>query len=239
MKIYTKVTISMDTGEVLDSESYEHDGPIAECKGGGGSNTEYVQSPQAQQIMEYMMPAAQRMGEYGGSGKALWNTGGLQSSLGLYPTSPYNVPSSQMMMPSAANIGSIAPEIQEAAWQPYETAIGNVVEQFGGGMGSARGGVSGSGANLLSELTQEVAPQYTSSLWSMVQPGLAAEYSGLLGAEQAAFGGRLAQAQAGTQEALQQYMAQQAAKSAPYTGTAQLMGVSMPTAVQQPQGGKK
>lgn len=32
MRVYTKVTFDMETGETLNSESYEHAGPIAECK---------------------------------------------------------------------------------------------------------------------------------------------------------------------------------------------------------------
>jgi hypothetical protein len=38
-KIYTKVVIDMATSTVIEEESYEHDGPVAECKGGGGGST--------------------------------------------------------------------------------------------------------------------------------------------------------------------------------------------------------
>ena len=34
MKIYTRVVIDMATSEVLEADSYEYDGPLAECKGG-------------------------------------------------------------------------------------------------------------------------------------------------------------------------------------------------------------
>jgi len=36
MKIYTKLTIDMRTLEVIDEESYDYNGQVAECKGGGG-----------------------------------------------------------------------------------------------------------------------------------------------------------------------------------------------------------
>lgn len=36
MKIITKVVISIKTGEVLECESYEYQGPVAQCKGGSG-----------------------------------------------------------------------------------------------------------------------------------------------------------------------------------------------------------
>lgn len=39
MKIYTRIVIDMASGSVLESLSYEHYGPISECKGGGGSST--------------------------------------------------------------------------------------------------------------------------------------------------------------------------------------------------------
>jgi hypothetical protein len=35
MRIYTRVVIDMATSEVLEADSYEYDGPIAECKKGG------------------------------------------------------------------------------------------------------------------------------------------------------------------------------------------------------------
>lgn len=39
MKIYTRVVIDMASSAVLESRSYEHHGPIAQCKGGGGGST--------------------------------------------------------------------------------------------------------------------------------------------------------------------------------------------------------
>lgn len=36
MRVYTKVTIDMRTLEVVDEESFDYVGPVAECKGGGG-----------------------------------------------------------------------------------------------------------------------------------------------------------------------------------------------------------
>ena len=34
MKVYTKVVIDIESGDILEEHSYEYDGPIAECKGG-------------------------------------------------------------------------------------------------------------------------------------------------------------------------------------------------------------
>lgn len=40
MKIHTRVVTCMATGEVLEDEYYEHDGPVALCVGGGGYDIE-------------------------------------------------------------------------------------------------------------------------------------------------------------------------------------------------------
>lgn len=37
--IYSRVVFDMDTGAILEQEGYWWDGPVAECKGGGGSST--------------------------------------------------------------------------------------------------------------------------------------------------------------------------------------------------------
>jgi len=238
MKIYTKVTISMDTGEVLDSESYEHDGPIAACKG-GSSKTTYVQSPQAQEALSAYMPALYRMGQQGAYGAPLWNTGNIPtSSLGDYPVSGYEAPSAAGLMPSAANIGAIDPNIKEAVAAPYLEAIGQVTEQFGGGMGSARAGLSGAGANVLNKSMQTMIPQYTQSLWNMVQPGLMTEYQANVGGTEAGWQAQLARAGAATSLAAQQYQAEQAARAAPYQALPGIVGGAMPSPVTS-GGGKK
>lgn len=39
MKIYNKIVMNIATGEIIEEDSYEYDGPIAECKGGSTSTT--------------------------------------------------------------------------------------------------------------------------------------------------------------------------------------------------------
>lgn len=41
-KIYTRIVLDMGTMAVLEEESYEYDGPVSECKGGGSSTTNTV-----------------------------------------------------------------------------------------------------------------------------------------------------------------------------------------------------
>ena len=46
MKIYTKVVIGMRSGEILEEESYEHDGDVALCKGGDRGGNEIAETSQ-------------------------------------------------------------------------------------------------------------------------------------------------------------------------------------------------
>ena len=48
MEVFTRVVISMETGEILEKDSYEYQGPVAECKGrssGGGGQSGKVAYP--------------------------------------------------------------------------------------------------------------------------------------------------------------------------------------------------
>lgn len=227
MKIYTKVTIFMETGEVLNSESYEYDGPVAECK--GGTSTKTVQSPEAREALAAYMPALHRMGQYGAAGAPLWDTGQVPTwSLGQYPTQGYQAPSAAGLMPSAANIGAIDPNIKAAVAGPYREALGNIVEGFGGGMGSARGGLAGAGGEVLAGAAERMIPQYTQQLWSMVQPGLSQEYQAQVGGTQAGFQAQLARAAAASGLSVQQYQAEQAARAAPFQAMPAVVGGTMP-----------
>lgn len=42
MRVHTKITMSMATGQVLYEEGFDHPGPLAHCKGGGGGSTNTV-----------------------------------------------------------------------------------------------------------------------------------------------------------------------------------------------------
>jgi hypothetical protein len=39
MKVYTKIVIDLETKCVVEAESFDYDGPVAECKGGSSSTT--------------------------------------------------------------------------------------------------------------------------------------------------------------------------------------------------------
>lgn len=273
MRIYRSVTFDIETGEKIAEDSFEYDGPIAECK--GDVETETVQSPEAREALQAIMPALYRIGlagQFGGvipegqfygsapqtstgdywadnsdkgywserddEGKTYWipsgggditgtatGTAGVTGADTRMPAPPgtlYSVPQApinQLMnyyagaMPSAANIGAISPEIKQAVAAPYLEAIGQVTEQFGGGMGSAMGGVSGAGAKVLQDSMTTMIPQYTQQLWNMVQPAT------------------LASATAASQAAMQEWGAETTARAAPYSAISDVAGGTMPTTV--------
>lgn len=251
MKVFKSVTIDIETGKVLDEISYEYGGPVAECKsgrdfgkttldpgniygwrdsGGGGMNTTIVSSPEARQLLEWLSPALKRIGKAGGKGEALYDVPGapIDQAMGYYQGA---VPSASGLMPSAENIGAIDPKIREAVAAPYLEGIGQATEQFGGGMGSARGGVSGAGAKVLQDSMTQMIPQYTQQLWGMVQPGLQSEWTAQTGAN-------LARAQTGAQMAQQEWGADVASRAAPYGLIPEMAGGSMPSIMAQPAGKK-
>ena len=250
MKIYKSVTIDIETGEVLDEESFEYNGPVAECKGGsfdpakvfdpanvwgeheggGGMNTTIVSSPEARQLLEWLGPSLRRIGEMGGAGKPLYDVpkAPIGRSMKYFRGA---VPSAAGLMPSAENIGAISPDIKKAVAAPYLEGIGQVTEQFGGGMGSAMGGVSGAGAKVLQDSMTQMIPQYTQQLWGMVQPGMQQEWTAQTAAN-------LAQAQTGAQMEQQEWGADVAARAAPYGLIPEMAGGSMPSIMAQPAGKK-
>lgn len=248
MKIYRSITINIETGKVEAEDSYEYDGPISLCK--GGVKTKTVQSPEAREALAAVMPALYRIGLFGGAGLPLYNVPGAptDTAMGYFGSavpSPYqspSLPSTAGLMPSSSNIGKISPEIRQAVGAPYLEAIGQVTEQFGGGMGSARGGLSGAGGEVLSQQMTKMIPQYTQQLWNMVSPGLQqgyqsemAKWQADLGAQQADWQARaaagLAGAQTGAQMQQQRWAADVAARQAPFGPITEIAGGTMPSTI--------
>lgn len=236
MRIYTKVVIHIETGNVLESESYDYNGPIAECKGGSSTKVNYVQSPEARQALSAYMPALQKMGAAAEAGEQLWNTSNIPtSSLSYYPTTPYSVGGVEELLYQP---GMLSEDVITGLQSPYLDYLGQAVEQFGGGYGSARGGISGAGQTVLNKALEYTAPNLALATQQMVSPALSQAYQARIGAEQAGYGGQLAQAAAATNLAGQQYSAEQAAMAAPYQALPSIVSGAMPTPVQS-SGGKK
>jgi len=64
MKIYTKVVIDMATDKVLEEESFEYNGPVAQCgsSGGGGGGSQPANTTNVQTIREAPEIEARRLG---------------------------------------------------------------------------------------------------------------------------------------------------------------------------------
>jgi hypothetical protein len=64
MKIYTKLVIDMTTDEILEQESFEYNGPIAQCgsSGGGGGGSQPANTTNVQTIREAPEIEARRLG---------------------------------------------------------------------------------------------------------------------------------------------------------------------------------
>jgi hypothetical protein len=64
MKIYTKLVIDMTTDEILEQESFEYNGPVAQCgsSGGGGGSSQPANTTNVQTIREAPEIEARRLG---------------------------------------------------------------------------------------------------------------------------------------------------------------------------------
>jgi hypothetical protein len=64
MKIYTKLVIDMATDEILEQESFEYNGPVAQCgsSGGGGGGSQPANTTNVQTIREAPEIEARRLG---------------------------------------------------------------------------------------------------------------------------------------------------------------------------------
>jgi hypothetical protein len=160
----------------------------------------------------------------------------MNTAYNYFPTTPYSVGGAEEMLYKP---GMISPEVIKGLQQPGLDIMGQAVEQFGGGYGSARGGISGAGQELFGRTARMIAPQMALATQQMVSPALQTAYGARVGAQQAAFGGQLAAAQALAGTRGQEYAARQAAMYAPYQALSGVASQNVPTAVQQPQGGKK
>lgn len=198
MKIYNKVVIDMVSGDVIEEDSFEYDGAIAECKGGSSqTKTEYVQSPEQRQVFAEVLPIIQEMAAQ--RGEVLWDVAagmptvptpltaqgvmtGVEtpSAVGVTPgmggvltgLAPYEIP--EAVMPSSGWFEGIAPEVRAGLWEPYKEAGMGLTEQMAsmGQLGSARAGVSAGAGAALGELSAQAATDVGLQAWQMTAPQL-------------------------------------------------------------------
>jgi len=152
MKVYNEVRINISTGETIYEDSYEYNGEVAECK--GGSKVSYTQSPEQQQVFQMLMPLVKMMTEAGQQG-----------------VSPWQIPSTEGMMPTKGWYEGMDPNIMAGIREPYIDASKQLTESLGyGGAGSARGGASGMLGGAQSDFWSDAGTMMGKTAWDMVSP---------------------------------------------------------------------
>ena len=139
----------------------------------------------------------------------------------LWPLPSYNIPSPEYMMPTAATMNAISPDVWSGIMQPYQKVEKQLMETLGAGgaLGSAMGGFSGQGAAGLGKYWAEAAPGIGMQAWNMISPAL-----------QQGWGAGLQQAQNLWAEQMQQY-------KYPWQAAPSFISMGMPFPyVQQPSG---
>lgn len=227
MKVITKSVIDMETGKVLEQDSYEYDGPVAECKkgGGGGGSTQYVQSPEARKMLRKMMPAVSKIGQAGKEGTPLWDvpdTPGVSAMPGI----------SSAPMPTQGWFSGLDENIKAGMMEPYQEASQQLMEQMGAaGMGgSARGGISGNAAAGLGRFWEDAATGMGQQAWGMINPNAMAQW-------QMQNTMQMEPWRMENQNAMQAWAQDIAARQSPYSIIPGMAGGAMPTPVMQQGGG--
>jgi len=184
MKIYTYLKIDMSTNEVLEEESFEYDGPIAHCGGGGETSTSYDPSPWAQQVYNKSWNAFSQGMERAQADQPLWDTlptpnaPQAPSAAGIYSgVQQYNIPNT--VAPTQGWYNSISPEVQRGLWEPYNQGAKQLMETLGGqgSLGNARGGYTGAAGAALGKYYSDASTNIGTQAWNMMQPGMMANWN--------------------------------------------------------------
>ena len=118
----------------------------------GGSNVSYRQSPEQQQVFQALMPLVNQM--VSGAGQQ----------------SPWQIPSTQSMMPQQGWYEGMDQNIMAGIREPYQDASKQLTESMGGTSGSARGGASGTLGATQSDFWSKAGTQMGQQAWNMVSP---------------------------------------------------------------------
>lgn len=151
MKVYRSITIDIDTLEVMKEDSFEYNGDVCECKGGGDSKVEYSQSPAQAKVYKALYPQLRN----------IWSMGGdsFAQSLGL----------DSYMLPTQGYYDNMPREMKAAMWEPYNEGANQLKEQMGytGTLGSPRAGYSGAMGAALGEYYADATNDIALNAWNM------------------------------------------------------------------------
>lgn len=150
MKIYNEIRIDIETGETLYEDSYEYDGPVALCGGGGGgdSDVNYQQSKEQRKVYNKAFKIM----------KGVWADGG-QGFIDQY---------ADVVQPTAQWYQNLSPEYMAGVWEPYNMGAQQMLENMGaqGVVGSGRGGYSGAASDALGRFYADASQQVGLDAWN-------------------------------------------------------------------------
>lgn len=172
-------------------------------KGSSGTKTTYTQSPEQQQMYATLLPLIQGLSTAGQSQLGQTNFGApsaptMPSMTGvLSGVQPYQIPSTESMMPTQSWWNSLSPDVMAGVWAPYQQASQGMLEQLGGmgQLGSARGGATGAAGAALGQFSADAANKVGLQAWQMSQPAMQAGWQAQLGQNQQGYQNQLTESQ--------------------------------------------
>ena len=138
-------------------------GMYAAGQGGGKSDVTYSQSPQQQQIWQYLQPLMGQISQQAQGGSPF-----------------YSIPGINPLMPTSDWYQNISPEVMSGILAPYEDASKQLTESLGGSAGSAMGGASGMLGASQAKFWEQAGRNMGTQAWSMTQPALSSQWQAQL-----------------------------------------------------------
>jgi hypothetical protein len=154
---------------------------------------------------------------------------------------PYQIPSTESMMPTKSWWDSLSPDVMAGVWAPYQQASQGMLEQLGGmgQLGSARGGATGAAGAALGQFGADAANKVGLQAWQMSQPAAQMGWQAQLGQNQQGYQNQLTESQTNyaNQVAQQQadYQMQQQIWGMPFGMTGMIPGTYSQGITTQPQ----
>jgi len=153
---------------------------IGALSNGKGGSTDYQASHEQKKSYEMAYPFMQQIMGYGQQNAQNPNLGVPQMGA---PPPIYDVPSGEGLMPTSGWYNSIAPEVRQGLWEPWNEAANQLQMNMGsrGQLGSSRGGYSGAAGTALGKLYADAGQQVGTQAWNMMAPGQQALWQANLG----------------------------------------------------------
>lgn len=136
MKIYNKIVIQIESGEVLFEDSYIYNGEVVECKGGGSTSTtsiDYAYNSRMAGVAEQQQGMAKEYFDYWKTNQQPLETAQSKAAMELLPGQ------TQLMKSQMESQQSLLPQQTNVAKSYYDQVLGGV--NTGERMGAARADV--------------------------------------------------------------------------------------------------